>query len=121
MMIIGRVGANPDLRITTSGKAVCNLSVAVTTGSKDNQTTFWSRWTAFEKTAEIAEKYVKKGHMVALTGTPRINKWTDKNGVEHNDTVYWVTQLTLLPNGPKPTSTEEEEVETPDVGETLPE
>jgi single-strand DNA-binding protein len=83
LMIIGNLGGDPSLKYTAAGKSVCSFSVAVDTGKKDTETgereTCWVRATAWDKTAELAAEYLRKGNKVFLRGRPSINQWTDKN------------------------------------------
>lgn len=98
---IGRVGRDPEVRYTADGKAVCNLSIAVTqtwknkNGERQEQTE-WVRASLFDKLAEIAGEFVKKGKQVYVSGKMTTRKYTDKDGVEKYATEIVVGQLQLL-------------------------
>lgn len=90
----GRLGAQPELKFTQSGKAVATISVAIS-GIKKEETT-WIRATFWEKQAEILNQYCAKGDKVGLTGRLTENKWTDKDGNERKNIELQVGQLVLL-------------------------
>ena len=81
VIIVGRLGKNPELRFTPSGQAICNISVATDhsytdkSGNKVKQVT-WFKVATFNKTAENVNQYLKKGSMVLVEG--RMN--SDENG-----------------------------------------
>jgi len=81
VIIVGRLGKNPELRFTPSGQAICNISVATDhsytdkSGTKVKQVT-WFKVATFNKTAENVNQYLKKGSMVLVEG--RMN--SDENG-----------------------------------------
>ena len=86
-IVIGYLGRDPDIRTTQNGAKIANMSVATSERwkSKDGEAqekTEWHKVVAFGKLAEIAEKILKKGSLVAFRGTLRTRKWTDKNGNE---------------------------------------
>lgn len=89
----GRLGKDPELRYTNSGKAVCSLSVAV---SGYNDETLWIRATAWDKTAEIANQYLKKGSRLALSGRLSEREWEKSDGTKGRSTELTVANLTLL-------------------------
>lgn len=78
LIIIGNLGADPEMRYTQSGKAVANLRVAV--GNYNNTQTTWFRVTVWEKLAEVVTQYVKKGHRVMCEGEIDASAWTDREG-----------------------------------------
>lgn len=73
--LIGRVGKDPEMRYTSSGKAVVGFSIATNEMGKEKTT--WHNIIAWEKTAELCEKYVKKGDLLYLRG--RI-EYSESNG-----------------------------------------
>lgn len=73
--LIGRVGKDPEIRYTPNNKAVCKFSIATNEISKDKTT--WHNITAWEKLAELCEKYVHKGDLIYIQG--RI-EYTESNG-----------------------------------------
>lgn len=102
VFILGRLGKDPEIRYTADGKAVASLSVATSTFGKDaqgNKTehTEWHRLSAFNRAAEVAGKYLRKGDLVHVEGSLRTKKWTD-NGVDKYATDIVVGRLNLLGN-----------------------
>lgn len=97
VIIVGRLGADPEIRTTDNGTKVATLSVATgekwtdkSTGEKKEKTE-WHRVTIWgtrdgDGLAGIAEKFLKKGHNVYLSGKLQTRKWTDKDGVERYTT-----------------------------------
>ena len=101
-IIIGNCGRDPELRYSTNGAAVCNLSIATTRSwkSKDSgerqEETEWHRVVFYDKLAEIVGEYVKKGRSLYVEGRLKTRKWTDKDGVEKYTTEIVATEMTLL-------------------------
>ena len=77
--ITGRVTANPELKYTPQGKSVTTFSVAVNRAGKNDESDFF-RIQCWEKIAEFAVKYLRKGARVSVTGSHECRKWTDKGG-----------------------------------------
>lgn len=88
VIIIGRLGQDPEVRYAPSGAAFANLTVATSEQWRDKQTgeqkeqTEWHRVVISGKLAEIAGEYLRKGSEVYLEGKLRTRKWTDQSGVE---------------------------------------
>lgn len=83
IVIMGRLGKDPEIRRTQSGKAVASFSLAVDREKKSadgDRVTDWIECVAWEKKAEFAEKYVHKGDNVAVKGRLQIRSWKDKEG-----------------------------------------
>lgn len=80
-IVVGRVGANPEVRYTTSGQAVANLSLAVTEKYKEKETTTWYRVQLWGKLAELAGEYVTKGMMLLIEGRMNTREY-EKDGVK---------------------------------------
>jgi len=95
VILIGYVGRDPEIRYSTSGLAIANLSMATTHKSKGEQTTTWHNLIAFDRTAEIFGEYVKKGHLIQVDGRLQINAW-EKDGVKHSRPEIVVEKLTML-------------------------
>ena len=100
--LLGNVGRDPEMRYLPDGKAVCNISIATSTRRKDRNTgevtedTQWHRVTLYERLAEIAGEYVKKGKSVYVEGRLKYGKYTDQAGVEKYTTDIIATELQLL-------------------------
>ncbi len=92
VILIGNLGADPEVRYTPNGSAVTNLSVATSESWKDRQTgqpqekTEWHRVVIFGKLAEIAGQYLRKGSKVYLEGKLQTRKWQDQQGQERYTT-----------------------------------
>jgi single-strand DNA-binding protein len=90
--LIGFLGDNPEYRVSASGKAVASLRVATTEVWKDRETgekkdaTEWHRVSLFEKKADFANEYLKKGALVFVRGALKTRKWVDKEGIERYST-----------------------------------
>ena len=85
LTIIGRLGADPELRYTPAGVPVCSFDVATDKtwnndqGQKQTETT-WHRVTVWRKQAETCAQYLSKGKMVLVTGSVKANGYTNRNG-----------------------------------------
>ena len=102
VILIGRLGNNPEMRYMPSGEAVANLSIATseswtdkTTGEKREKTE-WNRVVAFRKLAEIIGQYCKKGDQIYIEGKLQTRKWSDKNGQDHYTTEIIADQMQML-------------------------
>ena len=84
IVIMGRMGKDPELRRTQSGVAVATFNVAVDRDFKDKATgqraTDWITCVAWRSTAEFVEKYFSKGSQVLVAGRVQMRDWTDKDG-----------------------------------------
>ena len=76
--LVGGLGRDPEVRSTPSGKRVASFSVAVDQGWGDSKKTEWVNVIAWDKLAELSEKFLKKGKQVALSGTLQTSSWDDK-------------------------------------------
>jgi single-strand DNA-binding protein len=94
VILVGNLGADPETRYMPSGTAVTNLSVATTESWKDKQTgeqnerTEWHKVVMFDRLAEIAAEYLRKGSQVYIEGKLQTRKWQDRDG---ND--RWTTEI----------------------------
>ena len=92
--IIGRVGSEVVLRSTTSGKPVVNLSIATNERRKDGiEATVWHRTVLWDRLAEYANTYLRKGDPVYLEGRIGMNQGVDKEGVTHMRTEITAREL----------------------------
>lgn len=102
VILMGNCGRDPELRYMANGKAVANVSIATTSRRKDRESgetvedTQWHRVTFYERLAEIADEYVKKGKPIYVEGRLKYGKYTDKDGVEKNTCDIVATELQLL-------------------------
>jgi single-strand DNA-binding protein len=94
VILVGNLGADPETRYMPSGSAVTNLSIATSESWKDKQTgeqkdrTEWHKVAMFNRLAEIAAEYLRKGSQVYIEGKLRTRKWQDKNGQDR-----WTTEI----------------------------
>ena len=94
VIIVGNLGGDPETRYMPSGTAVTNLTVATNESWKDKQTgeqkdrTEWHKVAMFNRLAEIAAEYLRKGSQVYIEGKLRTRKWQDKNGQDR-----WTTEI----------------------------
>jgi single-strand DNA-binding protein len=117
VILIGNLGADPELRYAANGNPICNLRLATTESWKDKATgekkeaTEWHRIVMYRKLAEIAGQYLKKGASVYIEGRLKTRKWQDRDGQDRYTTEIEANELTMLgekstanPPEPKPTS-----------------
>lgn len=106
VIILGNVGRDPEVRYTPNGAAICNVSIATTRNWKNKDSgerqeeTEWHRVVFFDRLAEVAGEYIKKGSPVYVEGRLKTRKWTDKDGAEKYTTEIMAESLQLL--GGKP-------------------
>ncbi len=100
--LIGRLGADPEVRYMPNGGAVTNIRLATTRRWKDRQTgerrdeTEWHRVVFFTRLAEIAGEYLKKGSLVYIEGRIRTQKWQDQSGQDRYTTEIVAEQMQML-------------------------
>jgi len=100
--LIGRLGADPEVRYMPSGGAVTNIGIATTRRWKDRQSgerrdeTEWHRVAFFNRLAEIAGEYLHKGSLVYIEGRIRTRKWQDQNGQDRYTTEIIAEQMQML-------------------------
>ena len=85
VILVGRLGRDPETRYTGAGQAVCNFTMATDETFKDRngerqKRTEWHRITVWGKLAEICQQYLKKGTMVYVEGRIQSREWQDKEG-----------------------------------------
>lgn len=116
VILIGRLGADPEKRAMPDGTAVCNFSLATSTISTKSgerkEYTEWHKCCAFNRAAEIAGEYLKKGSQVFVEGSQRTRKWTNKEGQDQYTTEVVVGRLVLL--GGKSESSQASKMDTDD-------
>jgi len=110
VILLGRLGKDPEIRRTQDGKPIANLSVATSQSWRDKNSgerkekTEWHRVVIFaEGLCKVAEQYLKKGSLVYLEGALQTRKWTDNQGQERYSTEVVLqgfnSTLTMLPSG----------------------
>lgn len=102
VILIGNLGNDPDTRYTPQGSAITNLSVATDESYKDKNTgqmvpkTEWHRVVLFNRLAEIAKEYLKKGSKVYLEGRLQTRKWQDQGGQDRYTTEIVANEMQML-------------------------
>ena len=104
VILVGNCGRDPEIRYLPSGQAVANISIATTSRRKDRNSgetiedTQWHRVTFYDRLAEIAGEYLKKGSPVYVEGRLKYGKYTDKDGIEKSTTDIIATEMQMLGN-----------------------
>lgn len=104
VVLIGRLGRDPEVRYMPNGEAVCNFSVATSEAWNDRngqrqERTEWHNITMYRRLAEIAGQYLKKGSQVYLEGKIQTRKYTDKNGIERTAYDIIINEMKMLGGG----------------------
>jgi len=102
VILVGNLGRDPETRYAPSGGAICNVSIATTRNWKDKNSgekreeTEWHRVVFYDRLAEIAGEYLKKGRSVYVEGRLQTRKWQDKDGQERYTTEIIATEMQML-------------------------
>lgn len=102
VILVGNLGRDPEIRYTADGMAVCNFSIATTSQWKDRtsgekrEETEWHRIVLYNRLAEIAGEYLRKGRPVYVEGRLRSRKWTGQDGQERFSTEVIAEQMQML-------------------------
>ncbi|OGI04185.1 MAG: hypothetical protein A2Y25_08745 [Candidatus Melainabacteria bacterium GWF2_37_15] len=95
-VIVGRTGQDPEMKYFETGKVKTSFSIAVDRWSKSGKKTDWYRVELWDKQAEVAGEYLKKGKLVAVEGRIDINQWTDADGNKREAFLIKGTNMRLL-------------------------
>jgi len=102
VILIGNLGRDPEVRYTANGAAICNVTIATSRNWKDKNSgekmeeTEWHRVVFYDRLAEIAGEYLRKGRSVYVEGRLKTRKWQDKDGVEKYTTEIIADNMQLL-------------------------
>lgn len=102
VILIGNLGADPEVRYMPQGGAVANMTIATSESWTDKATnerkeqTEWHRVVIYQRLAEIAGEYLRKGSKVYIEGKLKTRKWTDKDGIERYTTEIVANELQML-------------------------
>lgn len=102
VILVGNMGGDPEVRYMPSGNAVTNVTLATSESWKDKQTgqnqerTEWHRVVFFNKLAEIAGEYLRKGSQVYIEGALRTRKWQDQSGQDRYTTEIVASEMQML-------------------------
>jgi single-strand DNA-binding protein len=106
VILVGNLGKDPETRYMPNGKAVTNFSIATSESWKDKQTgeqreqTEWHNIVMYDRLAEIAAEYLKKGSQVYVEGKLRTRKWQDKEGRDRYTTEINANEMQMLGGRP---------------------
>jgi single-strand DNA-binding protein len=101
VILVGRLGKDPETRFTTSGQAVCNFSLATDETYKDRagerqKRTEWHKIVVWGKQAEIAQQYLHKGSLIFVEGRIQTRQWDDKEGQKRTTTEIVASNFRML-------------------------
>ena len=102
VILVGNLGADPEMRHTGDGTAICSFNLATSESWTDKQSgekqerTEWHRVKLFGRLAEIAGDYLKKGRQVYIEGSLRTDKYTGKDGIERYSTDIIASEMQML-------------------------
>ncbi len=102
VILIGNLGKDPEVRYTPNGNAICNLTLATSRNWKSKETgdkveeTEWHRVVMYDRLAEIAGEYLKKGRPIYVEGRIKTRKWQDKEGVDRYTTEIIAEEMKML-------------------------
>lgn len=102
VILVGNLGRDPEVRYSPDGGAICNVSIATTSNWKDKtsgekrEETEWHRVVFYNRLAEIAGEYLKKGRPVYVEGRLKTRKWQNKEGVDQYTTEVVADQMQML-------------------------
>ena len=104
---VGRLGADPELKYTNAGTAVCNFTMASgkkykTKEGEKKESTEWMKVTAWGKLGEICGEYLKKGKQISIEGEIQTRKWEGKDGNTRYTTEIVLREMEMLGGGDKP-------------------
>ena len=102
VILVGNLGRDPETRFSPDGAAICNISLATTSQWKDKNSgerkeeTEWHRVVFYNRLAEIAGEYLKKGRSIYVEGRLKTRKWQDKEGQDRWTTEIVADQMQML-------------------------
>ena len=102
VILIGNLGKDPEVKALPTGSAVTTITLATSESWKDKQTgqqqerTEWHRVVFYNRLAEIAGEYLRKGSKAYIEGKLRTRKWQDKSGVDHYTTEVIAENMQML-------------------------
>lgn len=96
VILIGRLGKEPELRFSANGMPISTFSLAVEEFGGGKTTTQWFNIVAFEKLAETCEKYLVKGQEIQVVGRIKLEEYTDKEGHKRQSTKIHISQMQML-------------------------
>lgn len=124
VILVGRLGKEPETRYTNSGQAVCNFSMATDESYKDRagekkQKTEWHRIVVWGKLSEICQQYLKKGALVYIEGKLQAREWEDRRDNSKKQATE-IVAFSMKMLGPKPNGGRQDAVSEDAENETGP-
>jgi single-strand DNA-binding protein len=111
VILVGNLGTDPEVRYTSGGAAIANVSLATTDSWQDKQSgekqerTEWHRVVFFNRLAEIAGEYLRKGSQVYIEGRLQTRKWKDQSGQDRYTTEIVANEMQMIGGGRGESST----------------
>jgi len=106
VILVGRLGRDPEMKYTSGGTAMCRFSIATDdawtdkgSGEKQERTE-WHSIVVWDKLAEICNQYLTKGRLVYIEGSLQTREWDDKEGVKRKTTEVRARDMVMLGGGP---------------------
>lgn len=102
VILVGNLGADPETRYSASGSAITNISLATTDSWRDKasgeqqERTEWHRVVFFNRLAEVAGEYLRKGRQVYVEGRLQTRKWQDQSGQDRYTTEIVASEMQML-------------------------
>jgi single-strand DNA-binding protein len=102
VILVGRLGKDPEVRYTATGSAMANISLATSESWKDKQTgekqerTEWHRVAFYDRQAEVVAQYLRKGSLIYVEGRLQTRKWQDQNGQDRYTTEIIARDMEML-------------------------
>ncbi|HEY5994409.1 MAG TPA: single-stranded DNA-binding protein, partial [Gallionellaceae bacterium] len=101
VILVGRLGKDPETRYMTNGEAVTNVTLATSENWKDKngekqERTEWHNLVFYRRLAEVAGEYLKKGSQIYVEGKIQTRKWQDKEGKDRYTTEIIVNEMQML-------------------------
>lgn len=106
VILVGRLGRDPELKYTASGTPFCRFSMATDDSWTDkgsgerSERTEWHNIVVWDKLAEICNNYLTKGRLVYIEGSLQTREWDDKEGVKRKTTEVRARDMVMLGGGP---------------------
>ncbi|WP_445425211.1 single-stranded DNA-binding protein [Alishewanella sp. HL-SH06] len=125
-ILIGNLGQDPEVRYAQNGNAVCNLSIATSESWTDKATnerkeaTEWHKVVIYQRLAEIAGEYLRKGSKVYIEGKLKTRKWQDKDGIDRYTTEIVCDELQMLDGAPQQAPAQNQGYQQPQQGYQVP-
>lgn len=114
--LIGRLTKNPVLKATSTGKSVCEITLAVQNGKDDTNFITVSVW---NKIADTVSRYCLKGDLIGINGTIKNHNWEDKEGNKHYEYAFIGNKVSFLATGKKEVKEEPKSDPFEDFGESI--